>query len=393
MTRMSFRWVIASLAVGCFSLAGGAETLLDERETFGPQPDSRIMHYLFRVDKPGVRTGILIQCDFKEGTGKLKVVGPGDVNLMEESFNNDNRTFSHVLDALAAPDIMRVEFSVDKAVGKLEVVAVELLDEQAPWKNKASGLLMIFAGVLPALGWWFWSRSSFRWFFIGAGLWAIGVGLKVLGSVWLNPMIMEYLKATMSYQGYLSIGSLYIGMQSSACEIGLTAFLAWLWRRSCRDAREAIAVGVGAGSFEAILLGAGTLAGMLAMSSGNAMPDVQSIFYTYMAGSTSYIWLVGPVERLMAIMCHAASRALVFYGVGTGQGRRVWQGFLLFAALDSVAGFAQLGELMGRMSLWWIELAFAPFAVASIILIRWCLRNWPSAGSDTPSPSAVSTAE
>jgi hypothetical protein len=35
------------------------------------------------------------------------------------------------------------------------------------------------------------------------------------------------------------------------------------------------------------------------------------------------------------------------------------------------------------MSLWWIELAIGPFAVASVPIIRWCLRRWPEdAGGD-----------
>jgi len=54
-------------------------------------------------------------------------------------------------------------------------------------------------------------------------------------------------------------------------------------------------------------------------------------------------------------------------------------GFLLFAALDSVAGLAHIGELLGEVSMWWIELSLVPFAALSIPILRWCLSHWPPA--------------
>jgi hypothetical protein len=60
-----------------------------------------------------------------------------------------------------------------------------------------------------------------------------------------------------------------------------------------------------------------------------------------------------------------------------------WCGFFLMTAVDTIAGWVHLSEQIGKMSLWWIELAIGPFAVASVPIIRWCLRRWPEdAGGD-----------
>ena len=48
-------------------------------------------------------------------------------------------------------------------------------------------------------------------------------------------------------------------------------------------------------------------------------------------------------------------------------------------AIDSVAGYVHLSGQLGKISVWWIELAIAPAAVASIPIVIYCLRNWPAA--------------
>jgi hypothetical protein len=95
-------------------------------------------------------------------------------------------------------------------------------------------------------------------------------------------------------------------------------------------------------------------------------------------------WLAPVVERVSAILAHTGSRALVLASVA---GRRwalfAWA-FLLMTGIDAVAGYAVLSGLMGRVSVWWIELAVAPFAAASVPITLWCLRRWPGAAGEAP---------
>ena len=96
------------------------------------------------------------------------------------------------------------------------------------------------------------------------------------------------------------------------------------------------------------------------------------------AKTTPLLWLVGPVERVIAILCHTSSRALVLLGVA--RGRWFWPfsgGFLIMTAIDAVASYVHLAGLMGQVSVWWIELALAPAALLSIPILVWCIRKWP----------------
>ena len=100
------------------------------------------------------------------------------------------------------------------------------------------------------------------------------------------------------------------------------------------------------------------------------------------ASVTPLFWLVGTVERVIAILCHTSSRTLVLYGVARGRWWPFVAGFLLMTAVDAIAGYAILSGLVGQVNTWWIELAVAPFALVSIPIVVWCVRHWPAAAND-----------
>jgi len=97
------------------------------------------------------------------------------------------------------------------------------------------------------------------------------------------------------------------------------------------------------------------------------------------SAATPLIWLIGPVERALALLVHASSRALVLLGVAYKRPWMVWGGLAIFTAVDGIAG----GAIVFRMkhagfSAWWIELAIAPLAVLGVFILRWCYRQWPN---------------
>jgi hypothetical protein len=65
-----------------------------------------------------------------------------------------------------------------------------------------------------------------------------------------------------------------------------------------------------------------------------------------------------------------------------------WYGFAIMTAIDGIAGVAYLTGLLGQISTWWIELAIAPFALASLPIIWWCLRHWPEQTPPAPEQPA-----
>ena len=236
----------------------------------------------------------------------------------------------------------------------------------------------------------FWRRKShaaFRWFWIGAGLWTVAVAVKVALALLCDLRLIAVLKASLSHPLYVTCGGLYVGIESSLCEIGFTLLAVLIWRQLGKEAGRAIAIGLGAGGFEAFLVGVGVLVPVIIVLAGLPAAEKLSDAMGMAAATTPLSWLAGPVERIIAILVHASSRALVLLGVAHRRVGMVLAGFAIFTAVDAVAGAAHLSGKLGTFSMWWIELAVLPLAVASIPILRWCYRCWGPEGTSSSNSS------
>ncbi|MHC4788596.1 MAG: YhfC family glutamic-type intramembrane protease, partial [Planctomycetota bacterium] len=133
-----------------------------------------------------------------------------------------------------------------------------------------AGPLMMVVGAGFVVGWKVRGRAQWRWFWAGAAVWAVGVALKVAWAVPLNRHIIGALDGALPRPAYLAVGSLYIGLLTGVFEIGVTLLAALIWRSMARAGARAVAVGIGAGGSEAVLLGAATLIAVLVATSSAA---------------------------------------------------------------------------------------------------------------------------
>ncbi len=246
-----------------------------------------------------------------------------------------------------------------------------------------SGLLMMLVGLAAVIAARRRMGSGMRWFAFGGLLWLVGVALKFACAAALNRPLLLALAKALPRSGYLAAGSLYVGALSGAFEIGVTLAAALIWRSLSREARRAVAVGVGAGSLEAILLGLGAAVGaLLVLTGGPGSEEVRRELAG--ASATPAIWLLGSVERIMAILVHTASRTLVLLAAAARRWSLFWYGLLLLTAVDAIAGYIHISELIGTLNLWWAELALAPIAVLSLWALRACIQVWPSQAEPAP---------
>lgn len=239
-----------------------------------------------------------------------------------------------------------------------------------------SGLGMMLVAVVAVYLWKRTSHAQARWFWIGAGLWFVAVAIKIGVALALNPPVVKWLDSQLERVPFLAAVGLFAGVESSICEIGLTLLAVVIWRSLGRNAGRAIAVGVGAGAFEAFILGvAGVVVVALSMTS---LPEMDAIRRQIAEAQNSVplFWLISPIERVLAILVHAASRALVLLGFVQRRWGMILGGFAIFTAIDGLAGATQASGKMGTFSPWWIELAVLPFAAISVPILRWCYRNW-----------------
>jgi len=243
------------------------------------------------------------------------------------------------------------------------------------------GLGMMLVAVLAVVDWHRTSRAQARWFWVGAGLWTIAVALKLTCAVLTNAALFTFLKRVLPNPLYIAGGGLYVGVQSSVFEMGFTILAGLIWRQLGKDSARAIAVGVGAGAFEAFLLGLLSAVGMVAVLMGAPGTEAAGKSISAQQAVTSLFWLVAPVERVIAVLVHASTRALILLGLNHRKPMLVFWGFWIFALLDSIAGGAQLSERLGTFSVWWIELAILPFGLISGPILRWCTERYPGARS------------
>lgn len=228
---------------------------------------------------------------------------------------------------------------------------------------------MVAVGIASVIGWRRISREPLRWFWAGAGLWTVAVAVKVAVALLTNKAVLTFLHRSVSRPFEILAGGCFVGIQSSLCEIGFTWIAVLIWRQLGRDANRAIAIGVGAGAFEAILLGLAGAAGVIAAAT--SVPGTETARHAIeTAMAAPFAWLVGPVERILAICVHASSRALVLLGVTRRKPAWVFWGFLIFTMVDAIAGAAHVSGFIGKFSTWWIELALLPLALVSIPILR-----------------------
>ena len=239
------------------------------------------------------------------------------------------------------------------------------------------GAGMMIVALIAAVLWRRISGVQWRWFWAGAGLWAIAVALKIVSAVLANEAVIGFIKEHMPFALQVVLGGLYVGFQSSLFEMGFTLLAVLIWQSLGQSAPRAIAIGVGAGAFEAFALGFGSLVSVVLFLAG--VPGTEKIGESLAttAASMPLFWLAAPFERVIAILCHASTRALILLGIAKRRGLLALYGYVLFMLLDGVAGAAYVADWVQPGLMWWIELAVLPFGIVSIPILRWCWNRWP----------------
>jgi uncharacterized membrane protein YhfC len=299
-----------------------------------------------------------------QGRADLRILNPAGQTLQRLGAVDCELKFQPIAGA-TAPGTYTLEVTTTRAIGEWRVWVrggpTPPKVVRGPALASAAGMMLIAVASV-----WFWRNRSdvpWRWFWVGALLWTVAVVVKFAVAIPLNGPLLTGLKSSLPDWGYLTVGSIYGGVMTGITEVLFTFAAALIWPRMAATPQRAVAIGVGAGAFEAALLAIAAAAA--AIFAG--------------AGTTSWTAARVPVvERLIAILCHVASRVLAIMAVASRQWVLFCYGFLLLSGIDAVAMYLHLSGNVGTMSFWTMEAMLAPFALVSIPTIRWCIRYWPA---------------
>jgi uncharacterized membrane protein YhfC len=381
-------WLLAAVVpLFCFSAAA---QLLD---TKGDLATNEVAPRSFKFKSEAGTILVQISVDTRPGTVSFEVRSPDGTPLGKQSAGV--ATINGWSLKLANRADYELVVTPHETSGHWQVRIDQVPSLGALYGQVVSGALMVLVALAAVLAWWFYSRVQWRWFWAGAGIWTVGVALKFAVALPLNPVLFG--KSGHAVGLKLCIGAAYCGLMTGVFEIGVTLAAALVWRRLAAEPARAVAVGLGAGAFEALLLGLASGAGSLAaLASGQTELALKSL--AGISAHTPLMWLAGPAERVIAILAHTASRVLVLRAVAGRRWLGFWAGFGWLSGVDLLAGVALLTGMTTSGSLWLIELMILPFGVLSVALTRWAVRRWPTTssganGSEPPAPQLIGVAD
>lgn len=229
--------------------------------------------------------------------------------------------------------------------------------------------------------------GTWKYLALGALAWLATVAVKFAVAIPLNPLVFKALgvseNSALASPGNL-LAYLYIGLLTGFTEV----LLAWLLLRYTRLGRttfaNALAFGVGAGAFEAFVLGVLNLMGSAVVLAAPQVLPAEATASIALAGDPLY-GLAPIVERGATIFCHILARTLLFYAVSRRQARWLWGSFAFLSLLDAVAGFAQFWGLTSPARIWAIEGLIVLFGAAAAWGTHWVRANYPAVEL-TPTP-------
>jgi uncharacterized membrane protein YhfC len=350
-----------------------ARDYFEQRRTIAGPPQSTTERFTFTFDEDDAYPHFNLTIHMSQGRADLRILDPTGHTLQRLGAEDCEIKFQPIAGA-TSPGTYTLEVTTTRAVGEWHVRVrggpTPPKITPGPALASAAGMMLVAVAIV-----WFWRKRTgipWRWFWVGALLWTVAVAVKFGIAIPLNGPLLTGLKSLLPDWGYLSVGTIYGGVMTGITEVLFTFIAAMIWPRMAAAPQRAVAVGVGAGAFEAALLA--IVAATAAFIAG--------------AGPTAWLGALVPVvERLIAILCHVASRVLALMAVASRRWMLFLYGFLLLSGIDAVAMYLHLSGKVSTISFWAAEAMLAPFALASIPITRWCIRHWPTG----PLPSSNET--
>lgn len=250
------------------------------------------------------------------------------------------------------------------------------------WLNLLSGLGMITVGAGAMAYWYYKKRVSPLYFLIGAVLWAAAIAIKVIMDLTISAILSQQAMIIFAPLAAMLILGLYYGLRTGILESGISYLAVRFTKLSKSGFDEAIALGIGFGGTEAVLLGLLSLVNVAALL---MMPELVATLPASALEQFTLIMVPVPIiERLFTLFCHVFATVLVVYAARFNDLK--WLGLSIFfkTLLDGMLlPFNYLLAGMGTIArIGIIEVFVVAMGIIGLAGLFWIRKKWLSRAPD-----------
>lgn len=236
--------------------------------------------------------------------------------------------------------------------------------------NLISGIGMIAVGAGAMAYWYLKYRIGIQYFLIGGILWAAAIGIKLAMDLTITQPIQAALLANLPVLTVVVIMSLFVGLRTGFLESGITYLVVKYTSLSRSGFNEAVALGIGFGGAEAIVLGFLSLMNVVVFI---MVPDLQALLTPDVLAQFAPALIPFPIiERLFTLFIHVFSIVLVVYAVRSDELRWLWLSILLKVVTDGpIPLFTYYFKFLGTLYFLPLEAYVAVLGIISVVGMFW----------------------
>jgi hypothetical protein len=363
--------------VALASFVARAAVFVEYEERLGPELVSDTAQYPLIVERPDSTYAVDVQAVLREGSGVLRITDPNGAEIYRHLWGD---RISQELAPLGPLDVAgeyHVVVDVEGALGHWRVRVAEVPDAAQLRSIALAGPLLGLVGLAFLLAWRFGTHAQWRWF-------AVGGGARIAAAAFALAVVLVYhftvrgtLGNRLPYARYLILDGGVIGVASGIAAVLAFLIAGYMFRGSRKNAPNAIALGVGAGVIETLVSSIVTIMGTGLLFGNSPKSEKWMLQLAYDATLTPLLPLVEPAKFICVILCLMATGGLALMAIAARRRGLLFPAFLLASGFYAVLGAAPVWALEGAASKWWILSGALPFAITSVFVVRWCLREWP----------------
>ena len=243
-----------------------------------------------------------------------------------------------------------------------------------------SGIGMLLVGAIAPLLWWWRKKIEIKFFLYGLLLWVIAISPKYIMDLTLTNYLSNYLRG-FGDAVYVILAGLYVGLRTGLLESGLSYLIILKTKIKEINLNQAIAVGIGFGSTEALFLGFSSFMNVLVFllypDFINKIPESQREVILQQLNQPSIVIPAPILERTFILVIHVFAILLIFYAIRKADIRYLVTSVLYKTVTDgSIPAFKTYLDLNIPQNIYLVELYFGILALIGLLGIEKIMERW-----------------